>query len=101
MPSADQLANAMAKMSMERYQRISATEYVAHAGKVPLYHPNLSEMIDLEKRIGLWIRSSILDLDLLKDPNGAKKRSGIKRFFVQTAKVTLEECLVWPSLINL
>jgi hypothetical protein len=86
-PTPEQLANAMAKMERERYQRILPIEYIAYAGRLTSYHPNLSSAIALNKLIHYWVRSSILDMDSITDQNGLANRSNTKQFFIETGRV--------------
>jgi hypothetical protein len=87
-PTPSQLAVALARLEGERYRRILPGEYVAHAGRLPMYCPNLSAAISLNQLIGNWVQSCILDLEFDEDPKELEKRSDLKRFFVHTAMVT-------------
>jgi hypothetical protein len=86
-PPPRQLAFALATLEEERYQRILPTEYVAHAGRQPLYCPNLLAAIALNETVNNWVQSSILDLEFDGGWDELKRRSEIKRYFVQTAQV--------------
>jgi hypothetical protein len=86
-PSPRQLALALAVLEGERYQRILPAEYIAHAGRQPLYCPNLLAAIAFNETVHNWVQSSILDLDFAGGWDELNRRSEIKEYFVQTAKV--------------
>jgi hypothetical protein len=86
-PTPGQLAAALASLEGEKYRRILPAEYVAHAGGLPLYCPNLSAAIALNELIGKWIKSSILNERLGEGEAGLQERSRMMQFFVETAKV--------------
>jgi hypothetical protein len=86
-PTPGQLAAALARLEGEKYRQILPAEYVAHAGGLPLYSPNLSAAIALNELIGKWIKSSILDERLGEGKKGLQERSKVMQFFVETAKV--------------
>jgi hypothetical protein len=90
-PTPGQLALALANLEGERHQQILPIENMAYAAKRPLYCPNLSVSLAVNKQICQWVQLSILDLELDRRPQDPRKelekRSQIKRYFVQTAKV--------------
>jgi len=102
-PTPRQLAFALAKLEREKYQRILPSEFMAYAGKLPSSSmPNLSAAIGLSQLIGIWVQSCILNLD--SDVTEAaveeiEKRSALKQFFIQTARVT--STLLDPTSIDI
>jgi hypothetical protein len=86
-PTPLELAFALAQLEADRYQNILPSEYIALATNQLRSCPNLLAAIDLNKRINYWVQSSILDLDFGQDIGGLEKRSGVKQFFIRTAKV--------------
>jgi len=78
MPNESQLAVALATLERQRYMRIRAAEYIAHACELPLESPNLQEAITLHKKIRNWVQLTILE---------PKTRSQDKGRFVNIAEV--------------
>jgi hypothetical protein len=86
-PTPRQLAMALARLEEELYLRILPIEYTAHVGNLPSYCPNLSAMIDLNRRINYWVQSCILNMEFRGAQDGRERRCENKRYFVRTAKV--------------
>ena len=95
-PTALQLAAALTTLEGDMYQSILPSEYIAHAGRLPSYCPNLLAAIALNQRITNWVQLSILDMDFDGAPDELEQRSDVKRYFLKAARVI---CL-WARLAN-